>query len=242
MIRFDNVSKRYPGSDEIFRNVSFSIDAGEFVFLTGQSGAGKSTLLKLIAATERPTSGTVLIANQNVSKLKPSAIPFLRRRFGLIFQDHKLLYDRNCFENVILPLRINGISELEAAKRVRAALDKVGLLKKEKAMPITLSGGEQQRLAIARAVVSRPAILLADEPTGNLDADYAADIMAIFNAFNQVGVTVIMSTHDALGMSAKQNRILHLNQGQLNEGQPSQTSNTAGHFNPNTSSTETFQP
>jgi len=217
MIQFDKVTKRYPGSDEILKNISFNIDAGEFVFLTGHSGAGKSTLLKLIAATERPTSGTVLIANQNVSQLKPSAIPFLRRRFGLIFQDHKLLYDRNCFENVILPLLINGVTGQEAAKRVRAALDKVGLLNKEKAMPITLSGGEQQRLAIARAVVSRPSILLADEPTGNLDASYAADIMAIFYAFNQVGVTVIMSTHDALGMSARQNRVMHINQGSLTE-------------------------
>jgi cell division transport system ATP-binding protein len=217
MIQFDKVTKRYPGSDEILKNISFNIDAGEFVFLTGHSGAGKSTLLKLIAATERPTSGTVLIANQNVNQLKPSAIPFLRRRFGLIFQDHKLLYDRNCFENVILPLHINGITGQEAAKRVRAALDKVGLLNKEKAMPITLSGGEQQRLAIARAVVSRPSILLADEPTGNLDASYAADIMAIFYAFNQVGVTVIMSTHDALGMSARQNRVMHINQGSLTE-------------------------
>jgi len=217
MIQFDQVTKRYPGSDEILKNVSFSIEAGEFVFVTGHSGAGKSTLLKLIAATERATSGTVLIANQNVSQLKPSVIPYLRRRFGLIFQDHKLLYDRNSFENVILPLRINGVAEQEAAKRVRAALDKVGLLNKEKAMPITLSGGEQQRLAIARAVVSRPSILLADEPTGNLDASYAADIMAIFQSFNQVGVTVIMSTHDALGMSANQNRVLHLNQGRLSE-------------------------
>lgn len=215
MIQFDNVSKRYPGSDQILKNVSFRIDAGEFIFVTGNSGAGKSTLLKLIAATELPTSGTVLIANQNISKLKASAIPYLRRRFGLIFQDHKLLYDRNCFENVILPLRINGVSEQEAAKRVRAALDKVGLLSKEKAMPITLSGGEQQRLAIARAVVSRPAILLADEPTGNLDAGYAADIMAIFHAFNQVGVTVIMSTHDALAMNAHRNRVLHLDHGTL---------------------------
>lgn len=223
MIQFDQVSKRYPGSDQILKNVSFRIDAGEFVFITGNSGAGKSTLLKLIAATELPTSGTVLIANQNVSKLKSSAIPFLRRRFGLIFQDHKLLFDRNCFENVILPLRINGVSEQEAAKRVRAALDKVGLLNKEKAMPVTLSGGEQQRLAIARAVVSRPAILLADEPTGNLDASYAADIMAIFQAFNQVGVTVIMSTHDALGMSASQNRVLHLNHGQLIDTPSTQT-------------------
>jgi len=216
MIRFDNVSKRYPGSDEILKNISFNIDAGEFVFVTGHSGAGKSTLLKLIAATELPSRGTVLIANQNVSQLKASAIPYLRRRFGLIFQDHKLLFDRNCFENVVLPLRINGIAEQEAAKRVRAALDKVGLLNKEKVMPITLSGGEQQRLAIARAVVSRPAILLADEPTGNLDAEYAAEIMNIFRAFHQVGVTVIMSTHDALGMS-NQHRVLHLHQGSLSD-------------------------
>ena len=215
MIQFDQVTKRYPGSDEALKNVSFSIDAGEWVFVTGHSGAGKSTLLKLTAAIERPTSGTVLIANQNISKLKSSAIPFMRRRFGVIFQDHKLLYDRNCFENVILPLRINGVAGAEAAKRVRAALDKVGLLHKEKAMPITLSGGEQQRLAIARAVVSRPSILIADEPTGNLDASYAADIMGIFQAFNQVGVTVVMATHDALGLSASQSRVLHLNHGQL---------------------------
>jgi len=217
MIKFDQVTKRYPGSNEALKNVSFTIEAGELVFVTGHSGAGKSTLLKLIAAIERPTNGTVLIANQNISKLKPSAIPYMRRRFGLIFQDHKLLYDRNCFENVILPLHINGISGSEAAKRVRAALDKVGLLHKEKAMPISLSGGEQQRLAIARAVVSRPSILIADEPTGNLDASYAADIMAIFHAFHQVGVTVIVATHDALGMSASQNRVLHLHHGQLTQ-------------------------
>jgi len=215
MIKFDQVTKRYPGSDDALKNASFAIEAGELVFVTGHSGAGKSTLLKLIAAIERPTSGTVLIANQNISKLKPSAIPFMRRRFGLIFQDHKLLYDRNCFNNVILPLHINGVTGLEAAKRVRAALDKVGLLHKEKAMPITLSGGEQQRLAIARAVVSRPSILIADEPTGNLDTNYAADIMAIFHAFHQVGVTVIIATHDVLGMSAMQNRILHLDHGVL---------------------------
>ena len=219
MIQFDQVTKRYPGSDEALKNVSFSIDAGEWVFVTGHSGAGKSTLLKLTAAIERPTSGTVLIANQNISKLKSSAIPFMRRRFGVIFQDHKLLYDRNCFENVILPLRINGVAGAEAAKRVRAALDKVGLLHKEKAMPITLSGGEQQRLAIARAVVSRPSILIADEPTGNLDASYAADIMGIFQAFNQVGVTVVMATHDALGLSASQSRDLHHNHGQLSQSE-----------------------
>jgi cell division transport system ATP-binding protein len=219
MIQFDQVTKRYPGSDEALKNVSFSIDAGEWVFVTGHSGAGKSTLLKLTAAIERPTSGTVLIANQNISKLKSSAIPFMRRRFGVVFQDHKLLYDRNCLENVILPLRINGVAGAEAAKRVRAALDKVGLLHKEKAMPITLSGGEQQRLAIARAVVSRPSILIADEPTGNLDASYAADIMGIFQAFNQVGVTVVMATHDALGLSASHSRVLHLNHGQLSQSE-----------------------
>ena len=217
MIKFDQVTKRYPGSNEVLKNASFTIEAGEFVFVTGHSGAGKSTLLKLIAAIERPSSGTVLIANQNISQLKESAIPFMRRRFGLIFQDHKLLYDRNCFENVVLPLHINGITGLEAAKRVRAALDKVGLLNKEKAMPITLSGGEQQRLAIARAVVSRPSILIADEPTGNLDANYAADIMAIFQAFHQVGVTVIMATHDALNRTATQNRLLHLDHGTLKQ-------------------------
>lgn len=215
MIKFDHATKRYPGSNEALSQVSFDIEAGELVFVTGHSGAGKSTLLKLIAAIERPTSGTVLIANQNISQLKAAAIPFMRRRFGLIFQDHKLLYDRNCFENVILPLHINGITGLDAAKRVRGALDKVGLLHKEKAMPITLSGGEQQRLAIARAVVSRPSILIADEPTGNLDSSYAADIMGIFQDFNQVGVTVIVATHDARGMSATQNRVLHLDHGRL---------------------------
>jgi cell division transport system ATP-binding protein len=213
-----NVSFKYKeDSDWIYKNLDFGIDLDTRVALVGPNGAGKSTLLKLIAATELPTRGTVLVANQNVSQLKPWAIPFLRRRFGLIFQDHKLLFDRNCFENVILPLRINGMAEQEAAKRVRAALDKVGLLNKEKAMPITLSGGEQQRLAIARAVVSRPTILLADEPTGNLDADYAAEIMHIFNAFHQVGVTVIMSTHDALGMSASKKRVLHMHQGVLTD-------------------------
>ena len=225
MIKFDQVTKRYPGSNDALKNVSLNIEAGELVFVTGHSGAGKSTLLKLIAAIERPTSGTVIIANQNISKLKDSAIPYMRRKFGLVFQDHKLLYDRNCFENVMLPLRINGVSTNEANKRVRAALDKVDLLHKEKSMPISLSGGEQQRLAIARAVVSRPAILIADEPTGNLDASYAADIMAIFYAFHQVGVTVIVATHDALGMSAQQTRVLNLNQGELKEFNQSDVTN-----------------
>lgn len=215
MITFDNVTKRYPGSHEAVSNVSFAIEQGEMVYLTGHSGAGKSTVLKLMAAIERPTSGTVLINNQNVSKLKEATLPYVRRKFGLVFQDHKLLYDRNCYHNVALPLAINGITGIEAGKRIRAALDKVGLLGKEKTMPITLSGGEQQRLAIARAVVSRPSILIADEPTGNLDRNYAEDIMTLFSAFQQVGVTVIIATHDALGNANYQNKVLHLNQGKL---------------------------
>jgi cell division transport system ATP-binding protein len=218
MISFDNVTKRYPGSHEALTNVSFTINQGELVYVTGHSGAGKSTLLKLMAAIERPTTGTVLINNQNVSKLKSGTLPYVRRKFGLVFQDHKLLYDRNCYHNVALPLSINGITGQDAGKRIRAALDKVGLLDKEKAMPITLSGGEQQRLAIARAVVSRPSILIADEPTGNLDRVYAADILQLFNAFQQVGVTVIIATHDALGNSQNEHvssKILHLNQGRL---------------------------
>jgi cell division transport system ATP-binding protein len=215
MITFDNVTKRYPGSHEALSSVSFAIEQGEMVYVTGHSGAGKSTLLKLMAAIERPTSGTVHINNQNVSKLKEATLPYVRRKFGLVFQDHKLLYDRNCYHNVALPLAINGITGTEAGKRIRAALDKVGLLNKEKAMPITLSGGEQQRLAIARAVVSRPSILIADEPTGNLDRNYAEDIMTLFAAFQQVGVTVIVATHDALGNANYQNKVLHLNQGQL---------------------------
>ena len=219
MIKFDRVSKRYPGSFDAIKNISFEINQGDLVFVTGASGAGKSTLLKLIAGLERPTSGTVLINNQNVSQLKAAAIPYLRRNFGLIFQDHKLLYDRNCFDNVALPLHINGILGDEAAKRIRAALDKVGLLTKEKSMPIALSGGEQQRLAIARAVVSRPAILIADEPTGNLDEDYAADILGFLYAFQQVGVTVIIASHE-LPHNIPDNmqnavKVLHLQHGEL---------------------------
>lgn len=221
MITFDNVTKRYPGSHDALTNVSFSINQGELVYVTGHSGAGKSTLLKLIATIERPTSGIVLINNQNVSQLKESTLPFVRRQFGMVFQDHKLLYDRNCYHNVALPLSINGITGVEAGKRIRAALDKVGLLSKEKAMPITLSGGEQQRLAIARAVVSRPSILIADEPTGNLDRNYADDILALFKAFQQVGVTVIIATHDALGSVGQENRLLHLKQGRLVQQHPS---------------------
>ena len=215
MIVFDQVSKRYPGSHDALIDVSFTIDDGEMVYVTGHSGAGKSTLLKLIAAIERPTSGAVIINQQNIAKLKSATLPYVRRKIGMVFQDHKLLFDRNCYHNVALPLAINGITGAEAGKRIRAALDKVGLLNKEKAMPIALSGGEQQRLAIARAVVSRPSILIADEPTGHLDRNYADDIMQLFSAFQQVGVTVIVATHDALGKTTPKNKVLQLQQGRL---------------------------
>src|SRR5688572_15081751 len=215
MISFSRVCKRYPGGFEALRNVSLSIQAGEMVFITGHSGAGKSTLLKLTAAIDRPTSGTVIVNGQNVGALRDSALPFLRRNFGLIFQDHKLLFDRSAYDNVVLPLSINGYDPREAARRVRAALDKVGLLGKEKAHPVALSGGEQQRLAIARAIVHRPAILLADEPTGNLDTAYASELGELFKSFNQVGVTVVIATHDQAFATRLNPRVIALKQGQL---------------------------
>lgn len=215
MISVSHVSKSYPGGFQALQDVTFSIEAGEMVFITGHSGAGKSTLLKLLAAIERPSSGSVFINGQNVSALKSGAIPYLRRNFGLMFQDHKLLFDRSVYENVALPLAIAGFPRREAARRVRAALDKVGLLGREKSRPITLSGGEQQRLCIARAIVNRPAILLADEPTGNLDAAYAEEIISMFRAFNQVGVTVVIATHDSDMIGRLKPRILHLDHGKL---------------------------
>ena len=196
MISFQHVAKRYPPGINALSDLSFEIADGAFALIGGHSGAGKSTLLKLIAAIEKPTSGVVLVNGQNVGALKRSAISVLRRNLGLVFQDQKLLFDRNAFDNVMLPLSISGFPPREAASRVRAALDKVGLLAREKAFPITLSGGEQQRLAIARAVVSRPNILLADEPTAHLDADTAHDVAAIFRDFHQVGVTVVVATFD----------------------------------------------
>lgn len=217
MITLSHVVKRYPGGRQALNDVGFTIDAGELVFITGHSGAGKTTLLKLLVAIERPTSGSVIVNGQNVGTLQPRAVPFLRRKFGLIFQDHKLLYDRTVFQNVALPLDIAGYAAKEAARRVRAALDKVGLLKYEKAMPITLSGGEQQRLCIARAIVHRPAILLADEPTGNLDAEYAADIGELFRSFNQVGVTVVVATHDQSLQARLTPRMIALRNGEIAE-------------------------
>ncbi|MGQ0748947.1 MAG: cell division ATP-binding protein FtsE [Betaproteobacteria bacterium] len=215
MISFSRVCKRYPQGYDALKDISFIIADGEMVFVTGHSGAGKSTLLKLVAAIERPTSGTVLVNGQNVGALKPRAIPFLRRNLGLIFQDHKLLFDRSVFDNVALPLHIIGYERREAARRVRAALDKVGLLAKEKVFPITLSGGEQQRLAIARAIVHRPAILLADEPTGNLDADYGGQLGDLFRSFNQVGVTVVIATHDQQLSARLKPRVIALRSGAL---------------------------
>ena len=215
MINFEKVFKRYPGNMDALQNINLEILPAELVFVTGPSGAGKSTLLKLISSLEKPTSGTIVFENMNLSQLQPRDIPYLRRKFGMIFQDNKLLYDRNCFENVSLPLAINDIDGIDINRRVRAALDKVGLLNKEKIMPISLSGGEQQRLAIARAIVSRPSILIADEPTGNLDKEYADEIMNIFYSFQQVGVTVIISTHE-LPITPIKFKKIHLIGGELN--------------------------
>jgi len=217
MISFNQVTKRYPGGHEALSGVSLAIEQGELVFLTGHSGAGKSTLLKLIAAIERPTSGVVSVSGQNVSRLSRRAVPYLRRNIGLVFQDHKLLFDRSVIDNVVLPLDIAGFDRRESLKRARAVIDKVGLLNREKANPISLSGGEQQRLCIARALVSRPALLLADEPTGNLDASYAADIMAMFRDFHQVGTTLVIATHDERAITALGGRTLHLDHGRIGE-------------------------
>ena len=195
MIRFDRVSKRYPPGLDALSDLSFDVAEREMVVVGGHSGAGKSTLLKLIAAVEKPTGGAVLVGGQNVSGLARSALPYLRRRIGMVFQDQKLLFDRNVFENVMLPLSIAGFPPREAAQRVRAALDKVGLASREKALPVMLSGGEQQRLAIARAVVNRPNMLLADEPTAHLDNETAADVARIFHEFHDVGVTVLIATY-----------------------------------------------
>jgi cell division transport system ATP-binding protein len=218
VIGFSQVTKRYSNGFEALKSVSFEVDEGELVVLTGHSGAGKSTLLKLAAGIEHATSGSVVVAGQNLSRLKPQAVALLRRNIGLVFQDHKLLFDRNAFDNVALPLAITGYSRIDAARRVRAALDKVGLLDREKANPIQLSGGEQQRLCIARAIVNRPAILIADEPSGNLDTEYAAAIMDLFRSFNQVGATVIISTHDEALAARYQPRRLHLERGHLANG------------------------
>ena len=196
MIRFDGVSKRYPNGREAISNLTLAVDRGEMVFLTGHSGAGKSTLLKLICLIERPTRGTLVVNGQNTGTLPRSRIPAFRRDIGIVFQDHKLLMDRPVHDNVGLPLVIAGVAEREIDKRVRAALDQVGLLGRERNRPIELSTGEQQRVGIARAIVAKPSLLIADEPTGNLDPDLAIEVMNIFKRFNEVGVTVLVATHD----------------------------------------------
>ena len=217
MIQFRQVTKRYPGGHEALSGVNLTIEKGELVFLTGHSGAGKSTLLKLIAGIERPTSGTLTVSGQNVGRLSHRAVPYLRRNIGLVFQDHKLLFDRNVIENVVLPLDVAGFDRREALKRARAVIDKVGLLDRERANPVSLSGGEQQRLCIARALVGRPALLLADEPTGNLDAGYAAEIMSMFRDFHQVGTTIVIATHDERAIAALGGRTLRLDHGHVSE-------------------------
>jgi cell division transport system ATP-binding protein len=215
MIRFEQVSKNYPGNISALSDLSLSIETGEMVIVSGHSGAGKSTLLKLIPAIERPTRGTVVVNGQNVAALERAAVPFLRRNVGMVFQDQKLLFDRNAFENVVLPLAIAGVPARDAGRRVRAALDKVGLLHREKVMPVALSGGEQQRLAIARAVVARPSVLIADEPTAHLDDDCARDIATMFHSFNQVGVTVLVATHNDAPFASCMTRRIALAKGCL---------------------------
>jgi cell division transport system ATP-binding protein len=215
VIRFDSVSKRYASGYEALSRVDFEVERGEMVFLTGHSGAGKSTLMKLIMLMERPTQGQVFIDGRNLNRLSSGQIPLYRRNVGVVFQNHQLLFDRSVFDNVALPLLIAGSSPSEIGRRVRAALDKVGLLDKERQNPIVLSGGEQQRVGIARAVVNKPALLLADEPTGNLDPELSAEIMNLFRQFNEVGVTIMIASHDLDPLKRMNKRVLGLNQGQI---------------------------
>lgn len=215
MIRFTHVFKRYEGGYDALKNVSFELNRGEMAFLTGHSGAGKSTLLRLIALIERPSRGEAVVNGQDLLKLPRRRLPNFRRDLGVVFQDYKLLYDRTVFDNVALPLVVSGTESAEIGKRVRAALDKVGLLSKERAYPITLSGGEQQRVGIARAVVCKPSLLLADEPTGNLDADLSDEIMDLFLDFHHHGVTVLIATHDQRQIARLNKRVLKLDHGEL---------------------------
>ncbi len=215
MIHFENVTKRYPGGHEGLSNTSFHITPGEMVFLTGHSGAGKSTLLRLIGLLERCTRGQVRVGGRNLAKIKRSQVPYHRREVGMIFQDHRLLNDRTVFDNVAMPLVVAGLRHQEISRRVHASLDKVGLLNRERVYPITLSGGEQQRVGIARAVVSKPPVVLADEPTGNLDPTLSQEIMDLFSQFNQVGVTLLIATHDLELISNMGKRILTLSHSRL---------------------------
>lgn len=217
MIELQHVSKRYPNGYLALDNVSFRLAKGEFAFLTGHSGAGKSTLLKLIAAIETASQGQVIIGQQHLSRLKSKNIPFLRRNIGIIQQTPNLLMDRCVLDNVALPLVIADYSYREIKSRVRAVLAKVGLSNKEKCYPYELSGGEQQRVSIARAIVNKPALLLADEPTGNLDNDLACDIMHLFEQFNHLGMTVLIVSHDLSLINSFRHRRLTLAEGKLHD-------------------------
>ncbi|GEK73545.1 MULTISPECIES: cell division ATP-binding protein FtsE [Halomonas] len=215
MIAFEHVGKRYGGRFEALANLDFRVRRGEMVFLTGHSGAGKSSLLRLLMRLERPSRGRILVAGHDIDRLHHSQVPFYRRQIGVVFQDHQLLFDRSIYHNVALPLEIQGAEPREAARRVRAALDKVGLLHREKALPIELSGGEQQRVGIARAVVNKPSLLLADEPTGNLDPQLSADIMRLFEDFHRIGTTVMIASHDLALIARLRHRTLRLHEGRL---------------------------
>ncbi len=215
MIQLENVSKRYPGGQEALSGLDLVVEKGEMVFVTGHSGAGKSTLLRLIALIERPTSGQVIVDNRNTRRVKRRKIPAYRRQIGMVFQDHKLLYDRPVADNVALPLIIAGVRHRDALRRVRAALDQVGLLHKEKQTPETLSAGEQQRVGIARAIVTRPKLLIADEPTGNLDPDLSLEVMRIFRRFNEVGVTLLIASHNIALIDRLGCRRIALEEGRL---------------------------
>lgn len=218
MVRFEQVGRRFPGGNDALSGVSFELQRGEFAFLTGHSGAGKSTLLKMMMLMDRPSRGRVLVDGYDLSTLRAGQIPYHRRKVGVVFQNHQLLFDRSVYDNVALPLQIAGYAPIDAARRVRAALDSVGLLGKEKRNPIELSGGEQQRVGIARAVVNKPALLLADEPTGNLDPELSEEIMNLFLRFQQVGVTVLIATHDIALIERMGHRRLILEHGQLVQG------------------------
>ena len=218
MIEFRQVTKRYESDHTALRQVNFGLDRGELAFLTGHSGAGKSTLLKLLMMMERPSAGEVVVGGQVLNRLPRRQVPYIRRHIGVVFQNHQLLFDRSVFDNVAMPLEVMGTAAGDVGRRVRAALDKVGLLSKEKMNPLQLSGGEQQRVGIARAVVNKPPVLLADEPTGNLDPKLSADIMKLFVQFSQVGVTVLIASHDIALINDLDRRTLTLDQGRLVSG------------------------
>jgi len=215
MIHLENVTKRFPGGQEALSGLNLSVDKGEMVFVTGHSGAGKSTLLRLIALIERPTGGQVIVGGQNLKGIRRRKIPMYRRQIGMVFQDHKLLYDRTVADNVALPLIIAGANHREAGRRVRASLEQVGLLHKEKQNPETLSAGEQQRVGIARAIASRPKLLIADEPTGNLDPDLSLEVMRVFRRFNEFGVTCLIASHDIALIDRLGCRRIELENGRL---------------------------